>query len=116
MSGVVIHHKPDCSKSRAALALIREAGVEPTVVEYLQTGWTEADLSALLARMQATPADVLRARDDLALALGLTEPGVSDAAILSAMTAHPELVERPIVETPKGAALCRPPERVLALL
>jgi arsenate reductase len=116
MSEVVIHHNPDCSKSRAVLALIREAGVEPTVVEYLQTGWTEADLGALLVRMKAAPADVLRARDGLALELGLTEPGVSDAAILSAMAARPELVERPIVETPKGAALCRPPERVLALL
>lgn len=116
MSAVVIHHNPDCSKSRAALALIREAGVEPTVVEYLQTGWTEAGLGALLERMQATPPEVLRARDDLALALGLTDAGVSDAVILTAMATHPELVERPIVETPKGAALCRPPERVLDLL
>ena len=116
MSEVVIHHNPACSKSRAALALIREAGVEPTVVEYLQTGWSEAELGALLARMQAAPADVLRAHEALAVELGLAEPGVSDAAILTAMAAHPELVERPIVVTPRGAALCRPPERVLDLL
>lgn len=113
---VTIFHNASCGTSRAVLALIREVGVEPTVVEYLTTGWTEAQLSDLLARMDATPADVLRLRDTPAETLGLTAPGVGDAVILRAMTAHPELVQRPIVVTPKGAALCRPPERALDLL
>lgn len=116
MSDVVIHHNPNCGTSRNVLQMIRDVGVEPTVVEYLKTGWTEAQLKALLARMGASPADVLRVRGTPAEALGLTAPGVTDAAMLKAMTAHPELVERPIVVTPKGVALCRPKERVLDLL
>jgi arsenate reductase (glutaredoxin) len=116
MSGVVIYHNPRCSTSRNVLALIREAGVEPTVVEYLQTGWSEAKLTELLARMGMTPGEAMRVRDTPAEALGLNQAGVADGAILTAMVAHPELVQRPIVVTPKGAALCRPPERVLDLL
>ncbi|HEY1224136.1 MAG TPA: arsenate reductase (glutaredoxin) [Brevundimonas sp.] len=116
MSDVVIHHNPNCGTSRNVLQMIRDAGVEPTVVEYLKTGWDEAQLKALLARMGASPADVLRVRNTPAEELGLTAPGVTDAAIIKAMAAHPVLVERPIVVTPKGAALCRPKERVLDLL
>jgi len=116
MSDVVIHHNPNCGTSRNVLQMIRDTGVEPTVVEYLKTGWDEAQLKGLLARMGASPADILRARNTPAEELGLTAPGVTDAAILKAMTVHPELVERPIVVTPKGVALCRPKERVLDLL
>ena len=116
MSGVVIHHNPNCGTSRNVLQMIRDTGVEPTVVEYLKTGWDEAALKELLARMGASPADILRVRNTPAEELGLTALGVADAAILKAMTIHPELVERPIVVTPKGAALCRPKERVLDLL
>ena len=116
MSGVVIYHNPACGTSRNVLQMIRDAGVEPTVVEYLKAGWDEAQLRGLLAQMKASPVDVLRVRGTAAEDLGLTAPGVTDATILKAMAAHAVLVERPIVVTPKGAALCRPKERVLDLL
>lgn len=116
MSDIVIYHNPNCGTSRNVLQMIRDAGVEPTVVEYLKAGWDEAVLGALLTRMGVSPADVLRVRGTPAEDLGLTAPGVTDATILKAMVDHPVLVERPIVVTPKGAALCRPKERVLDLL
>jgi len=116
MSDVVIYHNPNCGTSRNTLALLREKGVEPTVVEYLKAGWTEPQLTALFAQMGVSPRDVLRVRGTDAEARGLTAPGASDAAILKAMTENPVLVERPIVVTPKGAVLGRPMERVLDLL
>jgi arsenate reductase (glutaredoxin) len=115
-SAVTIFHNPNCGTSRNALAMIRDAGHAPTVVEYLKTGWTRPQLEALLARMGKTPKDILRARGTPAEELGLIEDGVSDDAILAAMVAHPILVERPIVETPKGVRLCRPAEHVLQIL
>ena len=115
-SPVTIFHNPACGTSRAALALLRAAGHEPEVVEYLKVGWTRPQLEALLARMGATPRDLLRRRGTPAAELGLLDPAVPDVRILDAMLAHPVLVERPIVTTPKGAALCRPAERVHALL
>ena len=116
MSDVTIYHNPSCGTSRNALALLREKGVEPRVVEYLKAGWTESQLSELFSRMGVSPREVLRVRGTDAEARGLTDPAVADAAILNAMTENPALVERPIVVTLKGAALCRPAERVLALL
>jgi arsenate reductase (glutaredoxin) len=116
MSDVVIYHNPNCGTSRNTLALLREKGVEPKVVEYLKAGWTEPQLKALFARMGVSPRDVLRVRGTDAEARGLTDPAASDAAILKAMTENPVLVERPIVVTPKGAVLGRPMERVLDLL
>jgi arsenate reductase len=116
MSDVVIYHNPNCGTSRNTLALLREKGVEPKVVEYLKAGWTEPQLTALFAQMGVSPRDVLRVRGTDAEARGLTAPGASDAAILKAMTENPVLVERPIVVTPKGAVLGRPMERVLDLL
>jgi arsenate reductase (glutaredoxin) len=116
MSDVVIYHNPNCGTSRNTLALLREKGVEPKVVEYLKAGWTEPQLKALFARMGVSPRDVLRVRGTDAEERGLTDPGASDAAILKAMTENPVLVERPIVVTPKGAVLGRPMERVLDLL
>ncbi|MDQ0466150.1 arsenate reductase [Caulobacter ginsengisoli] len=113
---VTIFHNPACGTSRNTLALIREAGVEPAVVEYLKTGWTKAQLQALLKQMGKTPRDVLRVAGTPAEDLGLTDPAASDDAILSAMVEHPILVQRPIVVTPKGAALCRPAETCQALL
>jgi arsenate reductase (glutaredoxin) len=113
---VVIYHNPNCGTSRNTLALLREKGVEPKVVEYLKAGWTEPQLKALFARMGVSPRDVLRVRGTDAEARGLTDPAASDAAILKAMTENPVLVERPIVVTPKGAVLGRPMERVLDLL
>ena len=98
------------------LAAIRDSGREPNVVEYLQTGWDKDQLKALFDRMGVSPRDVLRVRGTPAEELGLTGDTVSDDQILDAMVAHPILVERPIVESPKGAALCRPAEKVAELL
>lgn len=109
---VMIFHNPRCSKSRAALELIREQGIEPEVILYLQTGWTKARLKALLKRLGLKPRDILRRGETEAARLD----GASDAEILTAMVAHPILVERPIVETPKGAVVGRPVERVLEVL
>lgn len=116
MSDVTIFHNPNCGTSRNTLELLREKGLEPKVVEYLKAGWTEPQLRALFQRMGVRPRDVLRVRGTDAEDRGLTAPGVSDDAILAAMTENPILVERPIVVTPKGAALCRPKETVLGLL
>lgn len=113
---VTIFHNPNCGTSRAALALIRQAGYEPEVVEYLKAGWTRSQLDALLMKMGARPRDVLRLRGTSAEALGLTAADATDDAILEAMVADPVLVERPIVETSIGAALARPAEAALMLL
>ena len=113
---VTIFHNPACGTSRNTLAMIRASGVEPTVVEYLKAGWTRPRLEGLLAAMGKAPRDVLRVCGTPAEALGLTDPATSDSAVLDAMVAHPALVERPIVETPKGVALCRPSEAVFDLL
>lgn len=113
---VTIFHNPACGTSRNTLAAIRESGVEPVVVEYLKTGWTRPQLEALLARMGKSARDILRVRGTPAEELGLTDPKKSVNAILEAMVAHPILVERPIVDSPKGAALCRPSEIVFGLL
>ena len=113
---VVIHHNPACGTSRNTLQMIRDAGHEPQVVEYLKTGWTRPELERLLGRMGKTARDVLRVRGTPAEELGLLKDGVSDKALLDAMAAHPILVERPIVETPKGVRLCRPAESVSDLL
>lgn len=113
---IIIFHNPNCGTSRNTLAAIREAGHEPRVVEYLKTGWRRDQLEDLLKRMNLKPRDILRVRGTPAEELGLTHPKASDDAILTAMVAHPILVERPIVTAPKGAALCRPMEKVRALL
>ncbi len=113
---VVIHHNPNCGTSRNTLEMIRQAGISPTVHDYVKQGWTRSQLQALFARMGVGPRDILRVRGTPAEALGLTGAGVSDDAILDAMITHPMLVERPIVETPKGARLCRPAENVKDLL
>ena len=113
---VVIHHNPDCGTSRNALAMIEAAGYAPTVVAYLEAGWTRAHLQSLLAVMGAGPRDILRDKGTPAAELGLLEDNVGDDALLDAMIAHPVLVNRPIVATPKGVALCRPSEVVLTLL
>jgi arsenate reductase len=116
MSDVTIFHNPSCGTSRNTLALLKEKGLQPKVVEYLKAGWTEPQLKALFQQMGVSARDVLRVRGTDAEARGLTEPSASEAAILTAMTENPVLVERPIVVTPKGAALCRPMERVFDLI
>lgn len=115
-AAITIFHNPACGTSRNVLAMIRAAGEDPTVVEYLKTGWTRPQLEGLLAALSARPRDVLRVKGTAAASQGLLEPDVSDDAILSAMVADPALVERPIVVTPRGTRLCRPSEAVLDLL
>ena len=113
---VTIYHNPACGTSRNTLALLREKGLEPQVVEYLKAGWTREQLQELLKRMDASAHDILRVRGTKADELGLTDPSVSGEAVIAAMILDPALVNRPIVSTPKGAALCRPAEIALTLL
>lgn len=113
---ITIYHNPDCGTSRNALAMIEAAEYVPSVVEYRNVGWTRSQLEELFAAMGAKPRDVLREKGTPAAALGLLESSPSDAEIIEAMLAHPILVNRPIVVTPKGTKLCRPSEAVLDLL
>lgn len=113
---ITIFHNPACGTSRNALAMIRAAGYEPTVVHYLDTGWTLAQLRQLLHAMAARPRDILREKGTPAAQLGLLDPGISEDRILDAMVTLPILVNRPIVVTPKGVKLARPSEVVLELL
>jgi len=115
-TAATIFHNPNCGTSRNVLAALIEAGAKPKIVEYLKTGWTTDQLKELLIAMKLKPRDILRVRGTPAEELGLTKTAATDDAILAAMVAHPVLVERPIVVTTKGAALCRPAERVQALL
>lgn len=113
---ITIYHNPDCGTSRNTLAMIEAAGYRPTVVEYLVAGWTRSLLERLLDAMAMRPRDLLREKGTPAAELGLLDPATGDDAILEAMIAHPILVNRPIVVTPRGTRLCRPSETALALL
>jgi arsenate reductase len=113
---VTIFHNPACGTSRNVVAMVETAGYRPEVVEYLKTGWTVDQLRALFAEAGLTPREAMRERGSPATELGLLDPGTPDTAILAAMVAHPLLVNRPIVRTPRGAALCRPSEKVFDLL
>ena len=113
---IVIHHNPECGTSRNVLAIIEASGETPIVIEYLQTGWTRPHLLGLFAAADLTPRKALRTSKTPAEAMGLTDPLVSDDAILTAMLEHPILVNRPIVCTSKGVRLCRPSEAVLDLI
>lgn len=115
-ASVTLFHNPACGTSRTVLGMIREAGVEPRIVDYVKTGWDRGELQLLLAKMGVGPRDVLRVRGTPAEELGLTDPAVSDDRLLNAMAEHPILVERPIVETATAARLCRPAERLAELL
>ena len=114
--GGTIYHNPACGTSRYGLGLSRAPGIEPRVVEYLKTPPDEATLRGLLARMGLRARDLLRRKGTPAGELGLDDPAVGEEAIIAAMLAHPILIERPVVVTPHDAALCRPAERVQALL
>jgi arsenate reductase len=113
---ITIFHNPGCGTSRNVLAMIEAAGYAPTVIEYLKAGWTRPQLEDLLAAMGGRARDLLREKGTPAAELGLLDPSVADEALIEAMLAHPILVNRPIVATPKGTRLCRPSEVVLALL
>lgn len=113
---VTIYHNPACGTSRNVLALIRNSGEEPTVVEYLKTPPSRAELVDLIARMGIGVRQAMRRKGTPYDELGLDDPGLSDEALLEAMLAHPILIERPIVVTPLGVKLCRPSEVVLDIL
>lgn len=113
---IVIHHNPACGTSRNVLQLVRDAGYDPVVVEYLDTGWTRPQLQALFAAAGLTPRSALRTSKSPAEELGLLDESVSDAEILDQMIAHPVLVNRPIVACKNGVKLCRPSGAVLDLL
>jgi arsenate reductase len=113
---VVIYHNPDCGTSRNTLALIRNAGIEPHIIEYLKTPPSRAMLRALIARMDVPVRDVIRVKGTPFHDLKLDDPGVTDDQLIDAMLAHPILINRPIVVTPLGVRLCRPSEAVLELL
>lgn len=113
---IVTHHNPDCGTSRNVLQIICAAGYQPVVIDYLQAGWTRPHLLALFAAANLTPKQALRVIRSPAEAMGLTASGVTDDDLLDAMIAHPILVNRPFVCTPRGVRLCRPSEAVLDLL
>lgn len=113
---ITLYHNPDCGTSRNTLAMIRASGVEPVIVEYLQTGWTSELLRVLATRAGQPLRAFIRDKDTPAAALGLLAKGVSDDVIVAAMIAHPVIVNRPIVSSPKGVRLCRPSELVFGLL
>lgn len=113
---MIIHHNPACGTSRNVLEIIQNAGYDPHINLYLDTGWTRPQLLGLFAVADVTPRQALRTTKSPAADLGLLDPSVSDDALLDAMLEHPVLVNRPFVCTPKGIALCRPSEKVLDLL
>ena len=113
---VTIYHNPACGTSRNALALIRNAGVEPTVIEYLKTPPDRATLESLIARMGIRPRELLREKGTPCAELGLGEDRWTDAELVDRMVAHPILMNRPVVVTPWGVKLCRPSELVLDIL
>ncbi len=115
-SDVVIYHNPACGTSRNTLGLIRNAGVEPHVIDYLKCPPSRAMLASLIARMGGSVRSVIREKGTPYAELGLGEPRFDDAALLDAMIAHPILINRPIVVTARAVRLCRPSEAVLDLL
>lgn len=113
---VTIYHNSRCSNSRGALALIRERGMEPQIVDYIAEPLDAAALTALVGQLGLPVRELMRSKEAVYAELQLDNPALSDAELIAAVAAHPSLLNRPIVVTPRGAALCRPPEKVLALL
>ena len=113
---VTIYHNPDCGTSRNTLAMIRQSGVEPTIIEYLKTPPERAAIIKLVADAGLSVRQALRQKDTPFDALGLGDPSKSDAELLDAIEAHPILLNRPFVVTPIGTRLCRPSELVLEVL
>ena len=113
---VIIYHNPECGTSHNTLALIRNAGIEPHVIEYLKTPPSRTMLTGPIVRMDVPVRAVLREKGTPFAELGLDDPGLSDEALIDAMLAHPILINRPIVVTPAGVKLCRTSEAVLDIL
>lgn len=113
---ITIYHNPACGTSRNTLAMIRQSGEEPDIIEYLRTPPTRERLVELIAAMGITPRQLLREKGTPYGELGLDNPDLTDDALIDAMLAHPILINRPIVVTPLGTRLCRPSEMVLDIL
>ena len=116
MTDIVTYHNPDCGTSRNALAMIRNAGIEPHVVEYLKTPPSRALLEQMIARAGIAPRALLREKGTPFTELGLGDESLDDDALIDAMMLHPILINRPIVVSPLGVTLCRPSEEVLDLI
>lgn len=113
---IIIYHNPECGTSRNALAMIRNAGIEPHVVEYLKTPPSRAMLEGLIKRASITPRELLREKGTPFAELGLDDPSLSNEQLIDAMMEHPILINRPLVISPMGVKLCRPSEEVLDLI
>lgn len=113
---VIIYHNPACGTSRNTLGLIRNAGIEPHVIAYLDSPPTRAKLAELIERMRISPRDLLRRKGTPYEELGLDNPELTDDALIDLMIAHPILINRPIVVTDRGVRLCRPSEEVIDIL
>ena len=116
MSDITIYHNPRCGTSRNTLAMIRNSGVEPTVIEYLKTPPSREQLVALIAAAGLGVRGIMRAKEAMFSELGLADPAKTDGELIEAMMTHPILINRPIVVTPLGTRLCRPSELVLDIL
>lgn len=116
MTDIVIYHNPDCGTSRNTLAMIRNSGIEPHVVEYLKTPPNRTMLEQLIERAGISPRALLRQKGTPYAELGLDDDSLADTALVDAMMAHPVLINRPLVVSPLGVKLCRPSEAVLDLL
>jgi len=116
MSNIIIWHNPRCSKSRQTLQLIRDRGIEPTIIEYLKTPPSEAELISALGKLKLEPRDLMRKKEAAYKELSLGDEGLTRSELVGAMVENPVLIERPIVVRGKHAVLGRPPENVLELL
>ena len=116
MTELTLYHNPRCSKSRGALELLEARGLTPTVVRYLETPPSAAELRALLAKLGLSARQLLRSGEDEYQALNLADASLSEAQLIDAMVAHPKLIERPILVAGDKAVVGRPPEKVLEIL
>ena len=116
MTTVTMYHNPNCSKSRQTLALLRERGIEPIIVEYLTTPPNSEELESILHKLSLQPRELMRQKESIYAKLSLADPTLTRAALINAMIEHPILIERPIVLANGTAALGRPPENVLSIV
>lgn len=111
-----IYHNPRCGTSRKVLGMLTDAGLSPTVIEYLKTPPSRAELTEMLKAMGMAPRDLLRRKESVYAALGLDDPGKTGDELIDAILAHPILMERPVVVTARGTVLCRPADKVLEII
>lgn len=116
MTELTLYHNPRCSKSRSALELLEQRGLNPTVIRYLETPPSAAELKQILTRLGISARQLLRSSEEEYKTLNLTDPSLTDAEIIEAMTTHPKLIERPILVAGDVAVVGRPPEKVLEIL